>query len=324
MKHKMKKPIAILLLVVLLMATIVSCTQPQEDENDAVIPINPLPDTGSKEKTTTRLYFGYLDQRLLVGESRAVDVMEFESIEKSIINAMAKEGPSAERVDFTQLINPNTDVRNVESQGQFLFITLSSDFLLPPNGKEVDLLNDEQMAAEKRRRYLAVYSIVDTLIEQGTYSRVSILIEEDGSRRPLTQAEAGLENSDEPTEPFERNGDLVLTAPNTMREILDALEKKDWNTLYGYIAYKTTYGQDKPLLDDFINEMVTARVAITNHNIWDDVIAQDGASDIVMVDYELKLGEADVRSLSNIPIRLIQENGLWKITYNVFKSKFMT
>jgi hypothetical protein len=290
-------------------------------EQDAVVPINPLPEAESKEKTTARLYFGYQQERLLVGENRVVDVTEFESIEKSIIGELAK-GPSAERMEFTQLINPATQVVNIEAQGQFLFVTLSQEFL-QNFGTEIDLTDEEQLSNEKRRRYLAVYSIVNTIVEQGTYSRVSILIDEEGSGRPITLAEAGLE-AEEPAEPFERDNEIALTARNTTREVLAAVEKKEWGALYGYIAYKNTYGGDKPSQEDFTNEIVSSKLSVSGAQILDDVISQDGATDIIMVDYELKLQDGEPRSLTNIPIKLVQENGVWKITYSTFKNKFLS
>jgi len=320
-----KKVLSVMLILAFSAILFASCDARLEnvrEETDATIPINPMPEAGSKEKTTTRIYFGYLSERLLVGENRVVDVTDFESVEKSIIEEMAK-GPSAERVDFTPLINPATKVVNVESQGQFLFITLSQEFV-QPFGEEIDSSNEEQIAAEKRRKYLAVYSIVNTLIEQGSYSRVSILIDEEGSGRPLTQSEAGIDETNEATEPFEHKGDIILTGQNTMREILNAIEKKEWSTLYGYIAYKTSYGLDRPIKDDFINEMGAAKLSISNHEVLDEVVSQDGSSTVVMVKYELKLQDYEVRDMSNIPVRLIQENGVWKITYNVFRNKFMT
>jgi spore germination protein GerM len=302
---------------------VVACSAPGTDveQQDAVVPINPLAEAESKEKATTRLYFGYQQQKLLVGESRVVDVTEFESIEKSIIEELAK-GPSAERVDFTQLINPATQVVNIESQGQFLFITLSQEFL-QSFGTEIDMTDEEQLSNEKRRRYLAVCSIVNSIVEQGTYSRVNILIDENGVGRPITLEEAGLD-ADEPAEPFERDNEIELTGRNTMREILGAIEKKEWSTLYGYIAYKNLYGSDKPSLEDFTNEIVNSKLAVSSSDVLDDVVSQDGSTDVVMVNYELKLQDGEPRNMTNIPVRLVQENGVWKITYNTFKSKFLT
>ncbi|MEG0915344.1 MAG: hypothetical protein RSG57_06310, partial [Christensenellaceae bacterium] len=110
---------------------------------------------------------------------------------------------------------------------------------------------------------------------------------------------------------------------NTMIEILDAIEKKNWTKLYEYIAYKNAYGQDKPSIDDFISEVDTSKLAISDTAVGDSIVSIDGLNDVVMVDYMLKLRVDEVKSFANVPIKLVQENNIWKISYNVFKKNFM-
>ena len=314
-----RKHILTLVIILMVLFTLPSCSPKVAEPKDATLQINPIAESVNREQVTTRLYFGYLGEQLLVGENRVFDAPDTESREKSIIQELIK-GPSVVRTDFTQLINSSTKVVNVESQDQFLFVTLSKEFLEPASG-EFDPTDEEQAEMEKTRKYLAVYSIVNTLVEQGTYSRVSILIDEDGNGRMLTKAEAGIEGGSDPTAPFERNGAIALSSSNTMREILSAIERKDWNYLYGYISNKNSYDYDKPTIEDFRNEVT--KVSVSNYEVLDDVTAQDGSSAVVLVNYDLKLADGETRKMINIPVRLAQEKDVWKITYNVFKSKFM-
>ena len=105
---------------------------------------------------------------------------------------------------------------------------------------------------------------------------------------------------------------------------MQAIENKEWGTLYNYIAYKNLYGQDKPSLDDFQNEVISSKLTISDTAIRDAVIGNDAASEIIMVDYVLKLRDEEAKTLNNIPIKLIQENSIWKISYTVFKRNFLT
>ncbi|MEG0356788.1 MAG: GerMN domain-containing protein [Christensenellaceae bacterium] len=323
MKKKVKSWISICLLFV--MATgMAACAKqvPPVVKEETAVQINPLPEAINKDKATARLYFGYMQEPLLVGESMVVDVPINENVETAIIKKLIN-GPSTARVDFVQLINPATKVVDVTpNDSGFLTVTLSKEFLLPVE-TAVDN-NMEENPYEKTRKYLAVYSIVNTIIEQGNYSRVRILIDDEGTGtgRTITQQEAGLDGTGA-TEPFARNGEIELNSKNTMIEILDAIEKKNWTKLYEYIAYKNAYGQDKPSIDDFISEVDTSKLAISDTAVGDSIVSIDGLNDVVMVDYMLKLRVDEVKSFANVPIKLVQENNIWKISYNVFKKNFM-
>ncbi len=294
------------------------------ETGDTTVQVNPLPESVSKNEMTARLYFGYQQYKLLAGESRKIKVPVNESTEVSILNELIKEGPSATRVDFVQVINPETSVSKVSSEGQYLVVTLSREFLEPVGGA-IDYQDEEQVSYEKTRKFLAVYSIVNTLIEQGNYSRVRIMIDDDGvgGGRPLTMQEAGLDGAGT-AEPFEWDGSIELNAQNTMREILTAVEKREWSTVYDYIAYKNSYGQDKPSLEDFRNEAEAAKFSISGMQIIGDVLAPDGVTNVVMVSYVLKQQDGEAQTLSNVPVKLMQENDIWKLTYNTFKNTFMT
>ncbi|MEA4852681.1 MAG: GerMN domain-containing protein [Christensenella sp.] len=325
MNQKRWKTIICMVLVGLLLSAVFGCAFTDEEKESAspsaVVQVNPLPEAVSKDKSSARLYFGYMDQPLLVGESHIFDVPINENIENSVIRELIK-GPSSTRNDIRPVINPNTAIVNIRSEGQFLFVTLSKEFLLPVDGNPV---TEEGAATEKTRRMLAVYSIVDTLIEQGTYSRVQILIDDEGSGtgRPLTAEEAGLDGG-AVLEPLERNGEIVLDASNTMQQVMTAIENKEWDTLYNFIAYKNLYGQDKPSLEEFKTELNSSKISLADATVLDAVPGNDGTSEIVMVSYVLKLRDDEAKTISNVPIRLVQENSIWKISYTVFKKNFLT
>lgn len=287
---------------------------------DTSIQINPLPESVSKDKSTARLYFGYTQEPLLVGETRVFSVPINENENAAIVKELIK-GPSTTRVDFTPLINENTKVVNVRSEETYLFVTLSKEFLKPPED-QLAVANDNY---EKTRKMLAVYSIVNALIEQGNLSRVQILIDDEGtdSGRPLTLAEAGMDGEGI-TDALERNGDVNLNGPNTLREIMKCIENKSWDTLYQYISFKNLYGEDKPSVEDFKSEITAAKLVLTDYTVVDEIASTDGISEVVMASYTLKLRDNDAKKISNVPVRLILENDVWKMTYTTFKKNFLS
>lgn len=321
------KKIMCILLCGLLMCGFAACAEEPGEASaasaeEASIQINPLPEAVSKDKETARLYFGYMQEPLLIGEVRVFSVPINENIQTSIITELIK-GPSAARADFTQIINPETKVVSVRSEGTNLFVTLSKEFLSPPEETLAD--SQENETYEETRKMLAVYSIVNTLIEQGTYSRVQIYIDDDGTGngRPLTLAEAGL-GADGTTEALERNGALNLSGPNTLREIMSCIENKSWDTLYNYISYKNLYGEDKPSLEEFRSEVTAAKLVISDFKIGDEIEGADGLAEVVMASYVLKLRDGDAQTVANVPIKLIMENDIWKMTYTEFKRNFLS
>lgn len=311
------------ILVALMLVALTACAQEVPPESsDPVIQINPLAESVSNDETMARLYYGFGDNLLLAGENRRIRVPINESAETSVLNELIREGPSATSTNLTQVINPETTVVSANNEGEYLDVTLSREFLDPGTAGSQD--GGSVGATERTRRYLAVYSIVNTMIEQGSYARVRIMIDEDGtgSGRPITLSEAGMPGNGE-AEPFARNGEIELTALNTMLELLSAVERRDWALVYEFIAYKNEYGQDKPSLEEFRNEAENARFSISSVEVLEGVLAADGVSEIIMVNYELKPPGGEVQSFANVPRRLVLENDVWKMTYNTFARIFL-
>lgn len=294
--------------------------EPSESGSSPVVQINPLAESVSVDETTARLYYGFGDDCLLAGEDRRINVPANESVETSILNELIREGPSASSNNLTRVINPATSVVSATMEGEFMIVTFSREFLEPELAGNVRT----SPVGEQVRRYLSVYSVVNTLIERGTCSRVRIMIDQDGTGtgRPITFSEAGMSGSGD-AEPFAHNGEIELTPHNTMREILDAVEKRDWSQAYDFVAMKNERGQERPTLDEFRSQAERANVAISGAQILDYVPTPDGTGAIVLVTYDLKSQGAETISYTNVPKRLILEGNVWKMTWNVFEQAFL-
>lgn len=279
--------------------------------------INPLSDAANRNSVSVNLYFGYKNEQLLAGEERQINIPVNERIETTVVTNLIQ-GVSSSKADFTSVINPDTKIVNITDNNGILFVTLSKEFLHEPANRQTENMN------ENIRRYLAAYSIVDTLIEQEGYARVQILVDRNdtGAGTAITNSEIGFSGND-PTEPLARDGGSILNSRNTMREIMSSLEKKDWSRLYGFIAYKDTQGVAKPTLDQFKNAVTGKNIVLSGSQVTDHISSTEPDKDYVLTDFTIKAGDSEPQTRKNIPVYLVRENDLWKIPYDVFSSYFM-
>lgn len=321
MRHAVRVRTCIALAAVVALAGCTLSPAATEEPQNAVVQINPLAEGASMDETAVRLYYGFGDARLLAGENRRIKVPANESVEMSLLSELVQEGPSEGSANLTRVINPQTTVVGVSMEGQFATVTFSGDFLLPVSG--AGDAQTTQGENERIRRYLAVYSVVNTLIEQGNCSRVRIMIDDGmGAGRPITYAESGMPGSGD-AQPFERNGEIELTPGVTMRALLSAVERRDWAQAYAFIAYRNQRGQDKPDAQEFQSQVENARFVVSDAQVIDYVASADGLSVIVMISYNLISPDSEPRQFTNIPKRLILEDDVWKMTWNDFELTFM-
>ena len=308
------KKVTIIIFTVIFIIIFTSCRNIEPQETPNIPEVNPLAETVERDKTIVNLYFSYRDEQLLVSEAREITVPINERIDVKILENLIK-GVSTSKADFFSNINPRTKIVNISDNAGYLFVTLSKEFLSPSS----DIIGDK----ENTTKYLAAYSIVNTLIEQGGYYRVQILIDRDdsGSGTPITKAEIGLEG-DEPTEPLARNGEIILNSRSTMREIMQSIEMKDYNRLYNFIAYKNQSGQDRPTLDEFKNAITGYKIVLSTPEIVDHISSTDLNNDKIIVNFTIKIGEEEPLAKTNVTVQVTKENDIWKITYDTLANVF--
>lgn len=304
-------------IVAMILVLLIFCSACSADKTE-VVEINPLSENAVKDSSQVTLYFKNIDHNALVSEFRTIEASLNERIEVAILKELIS-GPSAINGEMEMVINPATKVVNISDNGGFLFVTLSKEFLEPFNMGNI--AQQDAQAVFKNKMRLAVYSIVNTLIEYSCYSRVQILVDKDGSGngKRIQLAEVGFDGEGT-LEPLAWNGEVVLTCLNTVTLLFDETERKDWESVYKYIAYNDSGDTQKPVLSDFINTISALGITLENYEIEDCILSQGSNTAIVIMNYSIKAKEAESRQKTNIPIRLIKENNIWKIQYSVFKN----
>lgn len=317
------KRIILIFIIIVLSISLVSCTGFVIHELDGVDNMNdmdeisPIPEYSMSASSSVNLYYGYLDEQFLVCDTREIKLDENEEGEYQIIDQLIK-GPKESNSSLTTLINTNTNIIDISDNDNYLFITLSNDFLSAPE----DFRNSGMK--ENVRRYLAFYSIVNTIVEYSNYDYVQIFIDRDGtgSGSPITNEECGL-SGEESIEPKGRNGSIILNEENTMREVMNSLESKDWSRLYDFIAYKDSDGSDRPAFSDFRNSITADNVSISDSSVLSSAWPTDGLHNKVFVDFTVATDNTQPTAKSDVSVEVVRERSLWKITYSEFLETFI-
>ena len=294
-------------------AMLFSCAPAEEPvKEEHAIQINPLSAASKSAVKQVTVYYKYGYTDMLIGYSRALAIPVNERIEFTVLTDLIK-GKILNRSEYVQLINNNTEIISITDSGDTLNITLSKEFL-DFQSSEGDLNANKQ---------LAVYSIVNTMIEVSGYSRVQILIDKDdsGKGERMTLSEAGFE-SEGFLEPLGYNADIILTPENTVRTIFDAMTRKDFEELYYHIAYYDENNTEKLDESVFVSRMYEQLPSFEDYTIHNCIVSNDGQTAYVLADYNLRFS-GEIMEYTNIPVKILKENDIWKIQFSRFESLFL-
>ncbi len=296
----------------ILVAGLTGCvSQPLPPTPQNIPEINPKAETANKDSLDVALYFSYNGEKLLAAETRTIEVPVSDSLEAAVVRALIQ-GPSPQRDELIGLFWEDVKVTSVDSNADIFFVTLSEEFIntQPPT----TVLNDANILERKK---LAIYSIVNTIIEMGKFSRVQIYVERQGGiGQRITLVEAGWsEESTAHLEPLPRNQEIILTPENTLKQALDSFSKKDWTRLYNFTAYMSPDGSIKPEIGDFSETLAATGNVLESFNVTDASVAYNGQTVVVMLDYTIRAREGDAITRTNIPVVLVREDEIWKFTY---------
>jgi hypothetical protein len=313
------KRILALLTVLMLICCNTSC-KPQENEelqeNASVIQIDPDEGAINTSSQSAMLYFANEDYSMLVGKPTEIQVPVSSRAEYSILEALIY-GPQTTSADFNAIINPQTKIVDIEESQDYISITLSEDFL------DWSFITATNLSAEAMNRIkkLSVYSIVNSIVEASVCKKVQILIDKEGSRtgQRITLSEVGMGGSGI-LEPLGRSGSLILSAENTLVNIFEAITAEDYSGLYRYIAYIDENDNQRPLENTFSVWMQSKNIGIEEYRIIEVVETVDQQSAILMVNYTMNISGEGRKEMNNTPIKLVRENGIWKITYTMVEA----
>ncbi len=315
----MKK--AMLIITAAIMAfTLAACEIPASNKPANTPDINPKAEAANKDKSNVTLYFSYRHENLLAGETRIIDVPVSDTLEAAVIKALIK-GPSAGRDELSGLLWDGVDLVGVTSNEDILFVTLNDKFVSTDPG-EITIEN----GTVQNQKMLAIYSIVNTLIEMGKYSRIQILVDRENTKtgERITRGEAGwADNPDVYLEPLGHNEDLVLTPQNTLKQALESFSYKDWTRLYDFTAYRNPDGTLKPDMASFSDALASTGNDLEEYVIRGSNVSFDGKTAVVMLDYSVKTRAGEPLPKTNFPVVMVRTNDIWKLSYSSLVNLFV-
>ncbi len=295
--------------LVLIMA-LSGCAAMNNEEPEKNTPdINPKAESANKDTSKVTLYYSYKGQQLLAGETRSIDVPVSEKLEKAVIRALI-DGPSADRSQLVGLFWDDVELVDVKDNEDILFVTLSEEFITTQ--PETPVLGEGTVADRKK---LAIYSIVNTITEMGTYSSVQFYVESSGGTMGITKSDAGFGDSQDRLDPQRWENEHILTPENTLKEALDSYNKKDWTELFDYTAYMNPDGTVKPDSDVFTAALAETGNVLDSYKPIGVNVASDGQSAVVILDYTIKTRNGDI-DRTKIPVVLVREEEIWKLSYS--------
>lgn len=150
--------------------------------------VDSITDINAYEKTELTLYFTDADGKKLYPERRSVMHNINTSVEKVVVEALL-EGPESENLCPT--LDPQTKLLNISVNENVCYLNFDGSFLN-------NALNVQD--------YIPIYSIVDSLLEQSSVSRVQITV--DGNQNVVFRDKIPLNTL------FERNLDFIGGSDN--------------------------------------------------------------------------------------------------------------
>ena len=305
------RKLAIIIIIILLTLYGAGCTGVDTGMPDTQ-DINPKAEAAGKDTMAVTLYYSYRGDYMLAGETRTIDVPVSDTLEAAVVRALI-DGPSADRDELVGLFWDDVELVRTETNGDYLLVTLGETFV-SSDRKEI-ALEDADAAQQKR---LAIMSIVNTIVEMGTYSRVQILVDREGGiGQRITMEEAGwIDGGGKRLEPRGRDESLILTPENTVAASLDAYGKKDWMRLYNFTAHISPDGAQKPEIQEFSDALTEAGNKLESFSVQGHNVSYDGQTAVVMLDYAIKTREGQINKLTNKPVVLVREKDIWKLSYH--------
>jgi len=298
----MKRLICVFCILLIFTGCTASYLEPTDGDK-----ISPIDDYTASTSLTMPLYFRYYNEPMLVRCEVNVEISPQHEAEYYAVTALLA-GATGQRTELNSCFSKKCELVEMNSNGEYLYVTLSGDFLTEKNG---------QSDAEARQgRRLALYSIVNTVTEMGRYSMVQFYVMKNKVPQCPDSFEVGIaknENESAPLGVLSRNGDLILTPANVARAALEHYSKLEWERLYYYLA--SSDGSELPLVEDVSKNFEYYNLTMSEFSVDGNyTVSENGKSAIVNVSFKIRT-ESTSYTVTNAPLELVFKAHNWYVSY---------
>lgn len=312
--------------LVLVMLTLTGCAAPASPlrATATLVPgTSPrLPESAPDETLSARedamLYFRYQSEPYLAPEGREITHSPAESYELALVTALLS-GPAPQSAELGTLFPAGTQVLSTARQGRTLFVTLSQEVMNGYPDEPAAWQSDPYWSQEvPLRRALCMQSLVATVTENCDVDSVQVLVAHDGGDMSSLRLKQKyfLDTHDDNllVAPMTRDESLLLTPGNTLSVILHLWQQQDWQRLYLYIAAADPVtGEERRSYTDFVTAMENLP-RLTACSFSGGSVSMDGRWAAYTLDADVLAGDRQPERRECKTLRLLRENGLWKIT----------
>ena len=268
------------------------------------------------EQMEITLFFRYQQTSLLACETRTIAIPKDENAELAVIRQLLA-GPEASHAELVRLFPHNTTVTEVSASDDTLMVTLSEGLL--NDGLPEDWEADPAWVKEAPlRRKLTMQSLVATLTENFSYPYVQVFIAHEQASNVSTRLDASyfLDGRTGPADLLLRDESLLMTMQNTALHLLEAWYQRDYELLYHLTAIAQP-NDERPFYQTFVQEL-DAGVPLLTYAASAGHAPQGSDRATIILDLTCLLDQREA-VLPSLPLRLVREEGIWRVPYSELK-----
>ncbi len=275
--------------------------------------ISPVEDSSvSSAVTVIPLYYRYYNEPMLLCVPINIEISQQQQAEYYALQALLSSAntQSEEITPCFETKKGRTEIVNFESNKENLYLTLSKNFIENTLGATPD--------ATRQNRKLAIYSLVNTVCEMGTYTRVQIYISDGNEAYRPDSYEMGIsanKNEASPLGPLTRDTSLILTPSNVVKTAFSHYSSLEWDKLYYYLCDKEDAIKKLPMREEMAEKLKYDDLVMTEYSVEDNyTVSSDGKSAIVQISFSIRSNGA-AYTVKGYPLELAFGGRSWRICY---------
>lgn len=296
------------------------------------------PEDGITKEMAVTLYYRLTNEDYLVRISRSISVRASEPVEMAMIRTLLEGVPlQALSFNISSIFPEETSIVEVSVAGDIMYVTLSREFLSTAAYDEIreaaelsyqnNAISKEMLESMLETAYddllttrrLAVYSLVNTIVQYNSGVRVQVLIDVDGSgtgtRLKLSDLGLSVDNqADYLTEPMKFEESCIVTPQIIAQCALEHLVNGEYELAYPLFSEDDGSGIQKPQYANFETEMISLG-SLDSFKLYPYSFDNDENYAHITADFVIRSADGSEKELKAQELLLKREGDLYRLGY---------